>query len=381
MPFIPYGKQWIDEDDIAAVLDVLKSDYLTNGPAISKFEKAICDYTGAKYAVAVSNATAALHIAIQALNIEDGCEAITSPNTFVASSNSMIYNNLIPVFADIDKDDYNIDPEELKQKITEKTKLLIPVHFAGRPCKMEEIRNIAKSYNLFIIEDASHAIGSEYDNGMKVGSCCFSDMTVFSFHPVKTMTTGEGGVITTNNDQLYHILSSLRSHGITRDASKMDENHGPWYYEMHSLGFNYRMTDIQAALGTVQLGKLDDFSARRAEIIRQYNEAFEFVEWIKIPKESESQICFHLYVIQIDFNLLGMNKSTLINKLRATGIGTQVHYIPVHSQPYYRKHYNYKWGDYPIAEEYYLNCLSLPLYPKMSDSEVSTVIQAIRSMK
>ena len=375
--FIGYGKQWIGQDDIDSVIEVLRSDYLTQGPAVEKFEKEICCYTGAKYCVAVSNATAALHIAVKALKINDEMEGITSPNTFVASSNCLIYNNLKPVFADIEQDSYNINPEEIKKKITEKTKILIPVHFAGRPCKMEQIQEIAIKNSIFMIEDASHAIGSDYSDGSKVGNCKYSDMTVFSFHPVKTMTTGEGGAITTNNKILYERLLLLRSHGITRDENKISKNPGPWYYEMQDLGFNYRITDIQAALGVSQLKKVDDFKKRRIEIINKYNVTLSGLDWLKIPQEDSGASCFHLYTVQIDFTKIGKSRKEVMEGLRNKNIGTQVHYIPVHLQPYYKDNCGYKKGDFPVAEEYYSRTLSLPLYPMMSDEEVNYVIKQV----
>ena len=378
--FIGYGKQWIDQDDIDSVVGVLKSDYLTQGPAVEQFEKNICDYTGAKFCVAVSNATAALHIAVKALKINKGMEGITTPNTFVASSNCLIYNNLKPVFADIETDSYNINPDEIKKQITDKTQIIIPVHFAGRPCKMDNIKKTADKNNLFIIEDASHSIGSEYSDGSKVGNCRFSDMTVFSFHPVKTMTTGEGGAVTTNNKNLFEKLLLFRSHGITRDENKISENPGPWYYEMQELGFNYRITDIQAALGISQLNKVDDFKKRRIEIIKKYNNAFSRLDWLKIPLKDTGTTCFHLYVVQIDFDKIGKLRKDVMTELRNKNIGTQVHYIPVHLQPYYRNNYGYKNGDFPVVEKYYSRTLSLPLYPRMNDSEVEYIISNVKEI-
>ncbi len=375
--FINYGKQWIDQDDIESVIAVLKSDYLTQGPAVSDFEKAVSDYTGARYSVAVSNGTAALHIAVKALNVKNGMEGITSPNTFVASANCLVYNNLKPVFADIEKDTYNINPDEIIKKLTEKTKIIIPVHFAGRTCSMERIKKIAMKNNQFIIEDAAHAFGSDYADGSKVGNCKYSDMTVFSFHPVKIITTGEGGVITTNNRRIYDILILLRSHGITKNDCDLSENLDPWYYEMQYLGFNYRMTDIQAALGISQLKKIDFFKKRRSEIIEKYNLSFSNIKWLKTPMEDSIGSCFHLYVVQIDFEKIGKNRALVIEIIKSKGIGTQVHYIPVHTQPYYKKSFSYKWGDYPIAENYYRKTLSLPLYPKMKEADVNEVIESI----
>lgn len=376
--FIGYGKQSIDKDDLKAVEEVLKSDFLTQGPKIAELEKAICKYTGAKYCIAVSNGTAALHLAVLALQIKPGSEGITSPNTFVASANAIIYAGMKPVFADIDARTYNVDPEEIKKKVTVKTKLVIPVHFAGQSADMKSIARIAKAKKLFVIEDASHAVGSYYEDGGRIGSCRYSDLTTFSFHPVKTITTGEGGAITTNNKKLYDRLLLLRTHGITKESNKMSQNHEPWYYEMQALGFNYRLTDMQCALGISQLKKLDKFVKRRRAIVDRYNKAFSKLENITTPHEEDGlKSCFHLYVVKIDFSKIKLTRAELMGKLKLAGIGTQVHYIPVHLQPYYRKNFGYKAGDYPIAEKYYQQCLSLPLYPAMTDKEVDYVIVTI----
>ena len=378
---IGYGHQYIDDSDIEAVVNVLKSDYLTQGPSVSAFEKKICEITGAKYCVAVSNATAGLHIAVAALELKEGSEGITTPNTFLASSNCMVYNKVKPVFADIDSKTYNIDPKEIQKHISDKTKVLIPVHFAGLPCDMEKINTIAKKNNLHVIEDAAHAIGSQYADGSYVGNCKYSDMTVFSFHPVKTITTGEGGAVTTNDEKLYQKLCMLRSHGVTKDENLLTKNPGPWYYEMQSLGFNYRMTDMQAALGVSQLNKLDFFKKRRREVIAMYNKAFADMRYLKTPYEPENVCsCFHLYVTQIDFESLGKSRAQVMKELRDKDIGTQVHYIPVPTQPYYKNTFGYKDGDYPVAEKYYEQELSLPLYPGLSDDDVNTVIKAVKEV-
>jgi len=378
---IGYGHQYIDESDIKAVVDVLKSDYLTQGPSVAKFEQEICRITGAKYCVSVSNATAGLHIAVAALELADGAEGITTPNTFLASSNCMVYNKIKPVFADINPVTYIIDPLEIEKRITDKTKLLIPVHFAGLPCEMEKNSAIAKKHNLRIIEDAAHAIGSQYADGSYVGNCKYCDMTVFSFHPVKTITTGEGGAVTTNDEKLYQKLLMLRSHGTTKDANRLTKNPGPWYYEMQALGFNYRMTDMQAALGYSQLQKLDFFKKRRREIVAKYNNAFAGMKFLKTPTEPENvSSCFHLYAVQIDFTALGKTRAQVMQELREKGIGTQVHYIPVPTQPFYKENFGYKDGDYPIAEKYYEQELSLPLYPGMSDEDVDAVIKTVKEV-
>ena len=407
--FLNYGKQWIEDDDINAVVETLKSDFLTKGPKVKEFEDKVCEYTGAKYCVAVSNGTAALHLAVKSLNIKKGMEGITSPITFVASSNSMIYNEIKPIFADIDDKTYCINPDEIKNRIDENTRLIIPVHFAGQPCEMKKIYQIANhelqstSHKLFIIEDASHAIGSKYADGSKVGNCKYSDLTIFSFHPVKTITSGEGGAITTNNKELYDRLLLLRNHGITKDNStfntcpvksvqsknnkyltgvqnsKLDE---PWYHEMQILGYNYRLSDIHSSLGISQLKKLDRFIKRRREIVKKYNEAFKDIDWLITPYERpDVYSAFHLYVLKIDFEKIGKPREKVMEELRSKNIGTQVHYIPVHTQPYYQENYGYKWGDYPIAEDYYEKALSIPLYPKMIDEDVNYVIEKILQLR
>ena len=380
--FIPYGRQWIDEADKKAVETVLESDYLTQGPAIEQFENAIKSITHAKYCVAVSNATQGLHMAITALEIETGTEGITTPITFVASANCLITNNLIPVFADIDQRTYNVSPGEIEKKVTSKTKVIIPVDFAGQAVDINAIKKIADKHQLYIIEDAAHAIGSSYADGNPVGCCHKSDITVFSFHPVKTITSGEGGAITTNNEVFYKRLLKLRTIGITKNEQELSKNPGPWYYEMQLLGGNNRLTDIQATLGCSQLSRLTFFKRRRREIVNIYNKAFQNIPNITTPYEEENiDSCFHLYVLQIDFEKIGKPRKQVIEELRQKGIGTQVHYIPVNSQPYYVKKYGYYYAkDYPVAESYYNKCLSIPLFPKMSDNDVEYVIQAISSL-
>jgi len=383
--FLNYGSQWIDEEDIREVVQVLRSDFITQGPRIEAFEKSLSDYVGSKYAVAVSNGTAALHLAVKALDIAGTKEGLTSPNTFVASSNCFIYNGLEPNFADIDERTYNLSPVEIKKRISAKTRVLVPVHFGGQPAEMDKICEIAARNNIFLIEDASHALGSRYEDGCRVGCCSFSTMTTFSFHPIKTITTGEGGAITTNDKDIYEKLLMLRNHGITKSGSKwMNRNSdllGPWYYEMQELGYNYRMTDIQAGLGSSQLRRCDGFVKRRKEIADRYRQAFNDVEWMTIPSERPGTVsAYHLYVIKIDFEIIRKTREEVISDLKTAGIHAQVHYIPVHLQPYYAKNYGFKPGDFPKAEKYYQQCLSIPLYPKMRDAEVDRVIRSVKQL-
>ncbi len=379
--FLSYGRQLIDDADIAAVTEVLKSDYLTQGPAVERFEKKLCEITGAKYAVAVSNGTAALHVAMLALELEKGSEGITTPITFAASSNCMLYCGVTPIFADIDKDSYNIDSEEIEKLITEKTKVIVPVHLAGQPCRMEKIKEIKDKHNLYVIEDASHAIGSFYADDSPVGNCRYSDMTVFSFHPVKTVTTCEGGAVTTNSTEIYEKLILLRSHGITKDAAKLSQNPGPWYYEMQMLGYNYRLSDVHAALGTSQLTKLERFRAVRREIFGFYNSSFKDTPFVKIPKEDAGvESCFHLYLLLIDFKALNKSRKDVMEKLKRFGIGTQVHYIPVYKLPYYSETLGYGEIQCPNAEEYYEKTLSIPLFPDMTREEAEYVAEIIKKV-
>lgn len=363
---IQYGRQSIDEEDIQAVVDVLRGDFLTTGPAVSEFEKAVCDYTGAKYAVAIANGTAALHAACFAAGIGEGDEVITAPITFAASANCVLYCGGKPVFADIKPDTYNINPEDIRRKITDRTKAIIAVHFTGQPCEMDEIHAIAEEYNLLVIEDAAHALGADY-KGRKIGA--LSDMTTFSFHPVKHITTGEGGMITTNDEKLYERLKLFRSHGITRDERFMTRNEGGWYYEQLDLGYNYRMTDIQCALGVSQIKKLDRFVTRRRELVARYNEAFKDVEDIVCPAQAEGcNNSWHLYVVQV------ADRKRMYDKLRKAGIYANVHYIPVYKHPYYQEH-GYVGECCPNAEDLYAHMLSLPLYPGLTDEEQKYVIK------
>lgn len=374
MKTIPYSHQSIDELDIKEVIKVLKSDWITQGPAIEKFESRLCKYTGAKYAVAVSSGTAALHIACLAAGIKHGDEVITSPITFVASANCILYCGGKPVFADIQKDTVNIAPEEIKKKVNKKTKAIIPVHFAGHPCDLEEIRNIAKEHNLVVIEDAAHALGAEY-KGSQIGSCKYSDMAILSFHPVKSITTGEGGAVLTNRKDLYERLTMFRNHGITK-KNFIDEPDGEWYYEMKLLGYNYRMTDIHAALGISQLKKLDDFILRRREIARAYDSAFKDNQFFDIPIEKEHvQSAYHLYAIRLK-DEYEKKKKNIFGKLRRNGLGVQVHYIPVYQHPYYKK-LKLSQKECRLAEDFYQREISIPIYSSMAKKEVCYVIDTL----
>lgn len=378
---IGYGRQSISEADIMAMAEVLRSPYITQGPKIVEFEKALCDYTGAKYCVLVSNGTAALHIAVAALDLSLGSEGITSPITFTASANAMLYCGLKVAFADIDPETFCLSLAEAEKRITPATKLITPIHFTGRVADMSAFLALARKHGLRIIEDAAHAIGSNYPDGSKVGNCKYSDLTIFSFHPVKTITTGEGGAVMTNDSNLYQRLLLFRSHGITKDPALLTKNPGPWYYEMHELGFNYRLTDFQAALGISQMMRLEQFKARRLEIVKTYNEAFRNIEHIRIPSEENlDDMCFHLYAVRIDFAAIGKTRGEFIDELKDRGVSTQVHYIPVHLQPYYRQHLGYKDGDMPNAERFYEQELSLPLYPALTNAEVGQVINAVKKV-
>jgi len=411
---IPYGRQWITEEDIREVVEVLKSDWITQGPRIEAFESALAQYCGAKYAVAVSSGTAALHLACLVAGLTSGDEAITTPLTFVATANAPVYCQAKPVFVDIDAQTCNLDPRELESVVNslKSARVILPVHFAGQPCAMETIHQLARKHNLVVIEDASHALGAAYkvgDKWVKVGSCKHSDMTVLSFHPVKHITTGEGGMVLTNKKSYWEKLKTLRHHGITKDPDKFidkemafsqneelgtrnqelrtknqeprTKNVNPWYYELQDLGCNYRITDFQCALGLSQLRKLGQYIKRRREIAEKYNDAFQEIEEVIIPYESENtRSAYHLYVIQLNLELLKANRKEIFAALRAEGLGVNVHYIPVHLQPFYQREYGYKVGDYPLAEAYYERAITLPLFPKMTDQEVERVIQTVKKV-
>ena len=376
---IYYGRQWIDEDDIEAVADTLRSDYITCGPKVDEMERELEAYTGAKYAVAVSNGTAALHCACIAAGIGPGDEVITTPITFAASANCALYVGARPVFADINPATYNIDPDSIREKITDKTKAIVAVDFTGQAVEYDEIRKICDEHNLVFIEDAAHSLATTY-NGKQVGS--LADMTTFSFHPVKTITGGEGGAITTNNEEYYKKLVLAHTHGITHDEGLMEgaPHEGPWYYEQVALGYNYRITDFQAALIVSQMKKLDKFAARRKEIVKRYNEAFKDIPEIIVQKESpQSDTCRHLYIIRLDLDKLNCTRREFFDAMSAENVQCQIHYVPVYWFPHYQ-HLGYKKGLCPKAEEVYKGIMSIPLYPKLTDQEVTDVIHAVKKV-
>jgi len=368
---IPYGHQYVDNDDIEEVIKVLKSDWLTQGPKVHEFEKALADYCGIKYAVVVSNGTAALHAAYCAVGLKSNDEFITSPITFPATSNAGLWQNGKPVFVDVELKTGNINPDLIEEKITNKTKVIVPVDFAGRPVDLEKIKKIAKKYNLIVIEDACQALGASY-NGKKIGS--ISDLTVFSFHPVKSITTGEGGAVLTNNEDYYKRIKRFITHGIEK-KDFIYEPDGDWYFEMQDLGQNYRLTDFQCALGLSQLRKLNKFIEKRRLLVERYNQAFQNYKNIQIPifDSYETKSAWHLYVLRLQGELVG-RKAEIFRKLREKGVGVQVHHIPVYLHPYYQN-LGYQKGLCPQAEKFYESAISLPLYPSLSEDEQDEVIQ------
>jgi UDP-4-amino-4,6-dideoxy-L-N-acetyl-beta-L-altrosamine transaminase len=408
---IPYSRQLIEQDDIEAVIQVLRSDFLTQGPTIEAFESSLTSFTGARYAVLFSSGTAALHGAYCAAGIAEGDEVITSPITFAATSNAALYLGATPVFVDVESDTGNMDVERIEQAVTPRTKAIVPVHYAGHPVDLETVSRIAKHHGLTVIEDACHALGAEYkghrkkgtgknlqtveretdrksdDDWIRIGSCAHSDMTVFSFHPVKHITTGEGGAVLTNRSDYHEKLCLFRAHGITKDPSKFTirnsqseirnpDSYGDWYYEMQHLGFNYRMSDIHAALGMSQLRKIERFVSRRREIARQYASAFAGNSWFAIPPErSYARSSYHLYPIRLS-NGYSKKRSKIFSALRDSGIGVQVHYIPIYLQPYYRE-MGYRQDLCPAAADFYQREISIPIYPAMDDAAAKTVIEAI----
>tara|TARA_R110001599_G_scaffold3083_1_gene17216 strand:- start:13263 stop:14432 length:1170 start_codon:yes stop_codon:yes gene_type:complete len=383
---IPYGKQEITQQDIDAVIDVLKSDFLTQGPQVPLFEKAIKCAVNAEYALAVNSATSALHIACLALGVGRGDLVWTTPITFVASANCALYCGADVDFVDIDAETYNLSSEKLEQKLLHAMqndlplpKVVIPVHLCGQPCEMDKIHALSIEYGFAIIEDASHAIGGRY-KGNPIGNCEYSDITIFSFHPVKIVTTAEGGVATTNCVSLAHKIDLLRSHGITRDEKLMIEpSQGDWYYQQVELGFNYRMTEMQAALGVSQMTRLHDFVAKRNELAERYDDLLKKLP-ITIPLQiKDSYSGRHLYVIRLKLNKLSLSHKEVFDRLRGNGIGVNLHYIPVHTQPYYQK-LGFKQGQFPIAESYYKDAISIPLFHVMSVEQQDEVVKALSNI-
>jgi len=389
LSFIPYSRQLIDDADIEEVVRILKSDWLTQGPKVKEFEEALAAYCGAKYATVFSSGTAALHAAYFVTDINKDDEIITSPITFLSTANAALFLGAYPVFVDIEINTGSINPDLVERAITKKTKAVVPVDYAGHPADLEKIAEIAKKYNLLLIEDACHALGAEY-KGKKIGNYKYSDMTVFSFHPVKPITTGEGGAVLTNNKEYYEKLIMFRQHGVTKNPKKFlnkslsftphishltpHANH--WYYEMQFLGYNYRLTDIQCALGISQLKKLDKFIERRRQIVEIYKEAFENNDFFNLPVEKNyAKSSWHLYPIRLKDKYKDKKKE-IFAKLREKGLGVQVHYIPVYWQPYYQK-LGYKKGICPNAEDFYEREVSIPLYPKMSDEDIEYVVGTV----
>ncbi len=382
---IPYGRQHISEDDVAAVLDVLNSDFLTQGPAVPAFEKAVADYCGARHALATNSATSALHIACLALGAGAGDIVWTSPITFVASSNCALYCGAGIDFVDIDPETCNMSLDKLETKLEaaeregKLPKIVIPVHFAGQSCEMEKIAALSGKYGFKVIEDASHAIGGSY-RGEPIGSCRHSDITIFSFHPVKIVTTGEGGMALTNEAPLAEKMALLRSHGITRDPDFMTHApDGPWYYQQIELGFNYRMTDIQAALGKSQVNRLDEFVSRRNRLAERYDDLLKALPLMPLGRHPDAYSAYHLYTVRLKLDAIRKSHLEVFEGLRKSGIGVNLHYIPVHTQPYYRK-LGFDWGDYPEAENYYRAAITLPLYYGLTEAQQDEVVASLRRL-
>jgi UDP-4-amino-4,6-dideoxy-N-acetyl-beta-L-altrosamine transaminase len=387
--YIPYARQDISQQDVDAVVEVLLSDWLTQGPTIERFEKAVATYCGVKYAVAVSSATAGLHIACLGLDLSQGDILWTSPNTFVSSANCALYCGASIDFVDIDPRTYNLSVNELEDKLNlaqhegKLPKVVIPVHFAGQSCEIERIYALSKQYGFQIIEDAAHSIGGKYQE-KPIGCCQYSDLVVFSFHPVKIVTTGEGGMVLTNREDLYQKLIRLRTHGITRNADLMDNlSHGSWYYQQIELGYHYRMTDIQAALGVSQMTRLDEFVKRRHHLVQRYNRLLQDLPLTLPWQHLDTYPSWHLYVIRLNLDKISKSHRQIFEELRQVGIGVNLHYIPMHTHPYYQN-LGFRWGDFPAAEAYYKEAISLPLYPgltEVSQDRVVKILQEVISVK
>ena len=374
---LPYGHQQIDNDDINAVIEVLRSDWITTGPKVAEFEEAFAAYVGSKYAVSFSSGTAALHGASFAAGLGPGDEAITTPMTFCATANCVLYQGAKPVFADVCPDTLNIDPDEVKRRINRHTKAVLPVDYAGHPADLQPILELASSHGLVVIEDACHALGAEY-RGTRVGS--ISHMTVFSFHPVKHITTGEGGMVTTDDAKFARLLRMFRNHGIDSDARERQAN-GNWCYDMVALGYNYRLTDIGCALGISQLRKLETNLARRRQIANQYTAAFQEIPGVVPPTVRPGvNPAWHLYPIRLDLAKVRVGRSEIFRALRAAGLGVNVHYIPVHLHSYYREKFDYRGGEYPVAESVYQQLISLPMFHAMTDQDLCEVINTVREV-
>lgn len=382
--FLSYGRQLVTDDDITAVADVLRGDFLTQGPAVPSFEAAVAERVGVRHAVAVANGTAALHLACLAAGVTAADVAVTTPMTFAATANAVRYCDGEVVFGDIDADHLAMTPEALRAALVanDSAKVVLPVDFAGLAAESAAIRKVAG--DRVVIEDAAQALGGSYEDGAAVGSCAWADMTIFSLHPVKSITSGEGGIITTTDDDLAHRLRLLRSHGIEREVDALVDAQGfedgdvlPWYHEQQLLGFNYRMTDIQAALGLSQLGRLDEYMRRRREIAARYDDAFAALDAVELPQRTERhRSANHLYVARVDFERLGTTRRQMFQRLRCHDVGAQVHFLPVYRHPYYRQRYGLDPTGFPVTERHYAGCLSLPLHPGLIDDEVERVVAA-----
>ena len=374
--FIPYAKHCIDQDDINAVVKALQADYIAAGPGMEEFEKDFAEYVGAKYAVALSSGTAALHACFYAVQIQDGDEVITTPMTFVSTASSILLCRGTAVFADIDRKTYNIDPDDIERKISSNTKAIIPVHFTGQPCEMERISEIAKKYGLYVIEDAAHAHGAEY-NGSRIGSCRYSDLTAFSFHPSKIMTTCEGGMVTTNSEELYQRVKMFRAYCSTKDPKLLtNKEEGQWYYEVQGLGYNYRLSDVMCALGQSQLKKLDRFVAYRRKIAWRYDQQLQGLNNIIPPYQAEGcNSSWHLYVIQVEHGY----RREIYTKMREKDIGVDVHYLPVYKHPYFQEN-GYQDVCCPVAEALYDDVLSIPIYYGLTEEQQDYVIETLREL-